>query len=270
MEEEICLVDSCTTNSILRETKYFQTLTRRTRNILTIAGRDTNIVGSGRASIVLPMGTQVTIENVLLYLDSTRTLLSYRDIHKNGLHVIIHEKNNKKFLHIIKKNGDGHDILKRISSLPSGLYYIYIKIVSHVTYKIIFQNVDAFTTWHERFGQPGVGMMGKIIGNSSDHNLNSFKFPKYSDFMCIACATEKLILRPSPIKIKLEPLKFLERIQGDICGPIKPLSGLFSYFMVLIDSSTKRSHVCLLSTRNHSFAKFMTQVIRLKSNYSEY
>jgi hypothetical protein len=47
MEEELWLVDSCTTNSILRETKYFKTLTRRTENILTIAGRDTNIVGSG-------------------------------------------------------------------------------------------------------------------------------------------------------------------------------------------------------------------------------
>jgi hypothetical protein len=47
MEEEMCLVDSCTINSILRETKYFQTLTRRTGNILTIAGCDTNIVGFG-------------------------------------------------------------------------------------------------------------------------------------------------------------------------------------------------------------------------------
>jgi hypothetical protein len=53
-------------------------------NILTIAGRDMNIVGSGRATIVLPMGTQVTIENALLYPDSTRTLLSYRDIRKIG------------------------------------------------------------------------------------------------------------------------------------------------------------------------------------------
>jgi hypothetical protein len=28
--------------------------------------------------------------------------------------------------------------------------------------------------------------------------------------------------------------------------------------------------VCLLSIRNHAFAKFMTQVIRFKVNYSEY
>jgi hypothetical protein len=89
---------------------------------LTIVGRDTNIVGSGRATIVLPMDTQVTIENVLLYPDFTHTLLSYRDICKNWLHVITYEDNNKKFLHIIKKTRDDHDILERIHSLPSGLY----------------------------------------------------------------------------------------------------------------------------------------------------
>jgi hypothetical protein len=120
MEEEMCLVSSCTTNSILRETKYFQTITQRTGNILTIAGHDTNIVGSGWATIVLPMGTQITIENALLYPDSTPTLLSYKAIRKNELHVITHEENNEEFLHIINKNRDGHDILERIPSLPSG------------------------------------------------------------------------------------------------------------------------------------------------------
>jgi hypothetical protein len=105
---------------------------------LTITGDDTNIVGSSRATIVLPMGTQVIIENVLLYPNSTHTILSYRDFCKNGLHVVTHEENNE-FLHIIQKNGDGHDILERIPSLPSGLYYIYIKPVPHIAYKVIFR-----------------------------------------------------------------------------------------------------------------------------------
>jgi hypothetical protein len=55
-EEELCLVDSCTTNSILREIKYFQTLKKKEGNIMTIAGRDALIVGLGRATITLPMG----------------------------------------------------------------------------------------------------------------------------------------------------------------------------------------------------------------------
>jgi hypothetical protein len=170
------------------------------------------------------MGTQVTIENALLYPDSTRTLLSYWDIRKNRLHVVTHEENNEEFFHIIKKNRDGYDILERIPSLPSELYYIYIKHVPHITYKVIFQNIDAFTTWYECLGHPKVGIMRKIINNSTGHNLNTVKFLKSSDFMYTTCVTRKLIMRPSPLKIKVEPLKFLERIQGDICGPIKSLS----------------------------------------------
>jgi hypothetical protein len=80
MEEEMCLVDSGTTNSILREIKYFQTLTKNRGNVLTITGRDAVIVGSGRATITLPIGTTLVIEDTLLYPDSTRTLLNYRDI----------------------------------------------------------------------------------------------------------------------------------------------------------------------------------------------
>ena len=41
----MCLVDSCTTNTILREVRYLQTLTEREGMVLTIAGRDAMIVG---------------------------------------------------------------------------------------------------------------------------------------------------------------------------------------------------------------------------------
>jgi hypothetical protein len=267
MEEEICLVNRCTTNTILRKTKYFQTLTKRTGNILTIAGCDTCIVGFEKATIILLMGTQITIENALLYPDSTRTLLNYRDIRKNGLHIVIHDETNKGSLLITKTNGDGYDIIERIPSLPSELYYTYIKHVPHVAYKVIFQNVDAFQIWYDRLGHPSVGMMRKIIGNYTGHNLN--KISKTFDFICIACATEKLILRHSPLKVHTEPLKFLEMIHGDICGPIHPTSGPFRYFMILIDASTRWSHVCLLLTRNYAFAKIMAQDIRLKASFSE-
>jgi hypothetical protein len=40
--------------------------------------------------------------------------------------------------------------------------------------------------------------------------------------------------------------------------------------MVLIDASTRWSHVSLLSTRNHAFAKIMAQVIKLKAQYPEH
>jgi hypothetical protein len=97
MEEEMCLVDSYTTNSILREEKYFLTLTRRSGNILIIAGRDAMIIVSGRATITFSNGTQVTTEDALLYSDSTHTLISFRDIRKSRLHVCIMKTTKRSF-----------------------------------------------------------------------------------------------------------------------------------------------------------------------------
>jgi hypothetical protein len=55
-------------------------------------------------------------------------------------------------------------------------------------------------------------MVRKIVTNSIGHDLTEAKFSKSSDYVCTACATEKLILRLSPLKIRAEPLKFLEII----------------------------------------------------------
>ena len=56
------------------------------------------------------MGTQITIEDALLYPDSTRTLLSYRGIRKKGLHVETHEDNKKEFFLLTKLTGFGNQI----------------------------------------------------------------------------------------------------------------------------------------------------------------
>ncbi|GLR00170.1 hypothetical protein GCM10007863_45910 [Dyella mobilis] len=77
-------------------------------------------------------------------------------------------------------------------------------------------------------------------------------------------------MRPSPYKVINESPKFLQRIQGDICGPIHPHCGPFKYFMVLIDASLRWSHVCLLSTRNVAFARLLAQIIRLQAHFPDY
>ena len=232
-------------------------------------GRDASIIGSRRATLVLPMGTTIVIEDALLYPESTRTLLSFKDIRSNNFHMETISENNTEYLLLTKSNGSEKQILEKFPSLSSGLYYSYIKPVPHVAYKIIFQDLDKFKTWHDRLGHPGIGMMRKNIDNSIGHSLPTKRFPKSSDFVCTACASGKLIIKPSYLKVKNESLNFLERIQGDICGPIQPLSGPFRYFMVLIDASTRWSHVCLLSTRNHAFAKIIAQIIKLRANHPE-
>jgi hypothetical protein len=82
---------------------------------LTIIGSDAMIVGFQRATITFSIGTQVTIEEALLYPDFSRTLISFRDIQKRGLHVCTHEDNKEKFLLITKSFGYAHEVLERTS-----------------------------------------------------------------------------------------------------------------------------------------------------------
>ena len=112
--------------------------------------------------------------------------------------------------------------------------------------------------WHERLGHPIAIMMRRIITSSHGHLLKDYKILTSNEYACLACSMEKLITRPSTTKVTSESPKFLEKIHGDICEPIHPSCGLFRYFMVLTDASTRWSHVSFLSTRNIVFARLLT------------
>ena len=70
-------------------------------------------------------------------------------------------------------------------------------------------------------------MMCRIVQNSNRHPLMSRQILKSNDFSFTACSQDKLIIRPSFTKIASKSPTFLERIQGEICGPIHPPSGHF-------------------------------------------
>ena len=74
-----------------------------------------------------------------MYPDSTHTLLSYRDIRENEIHVETYEENKEEFLLFTKDIGQAKETLEMVPSLPSGLYYTYIKPVPYVAYKVIFR-----------------------------------------------------------------------------------------------------------------------------------
>ena len=128
------------------------------------------------------------------------------------------------------------------------------------SYTVLIQKIndpEIFKIWHKRLGHPGAIMMCQIITSSHRHPLKDYKILTNNEYACSACSIGTLITRPSTTKVISESLKVLERIKGD-CGPMPPSCGLFKYFMVLIDASTRWSHVSLLSTRNIAFARLLT------------
>ncbi|XP_070039491.1 uncharacterized protein [Nicotiana tomentosiformis] len=191
----------------------------------------------------------------------SKNLLSFKDIRQNGYHIETTNEGKVEYLYITTIKAEKKYVLEKLPIFSSGLYYTSISIVeSHAIVNKEFTN--DFIIWHDRLGHSGYNMIRKIIENS--HILQT------KEFSCVACSQGKLIIRPSVIKVGVESPAFLERIQGDICGPIHPPCGPFRYYMFLIDASTRWSHVCLLSTRNLAFARLLAQLIRLRAQFSDY
>jgi hypothetical protein len=88
-------------------------------------------------------------EDTSLYPGLTCTLLCYKDIRKNGLHVETHV-DGKEELFTSLSLWDMANKFVKISSLEYVLYYTYIKPICFVAYKVIFRNINSFQAWHDR------------------------------------------------------------------------------------------------------------------------
>ncbi|GJY42003.1 disease resistance CC-NBS-LRR class family protein [Tanacetum coccineum] len=224
-----------------------------------------------KACFVLPKGTKLIINDALYSSRSRRNLLSFKDIRRNGYHLETMTENNIEYLQITSINNGKKSIMERMKGLSSGLYFTYIN-QTEINLISTRKGIDnkIFTLWHDRLGHPGDIMMRRIIESSNGHPLKDLKILLSKDLSCGACSLGKMITRPSINKLENESPLFLERIQGDICGPITPPCGPFRYFMVLIDASSRWSHVCLLASRNVAFARLLAQIIQLRAHFPDY
>ena len=120
-EEDYCLVNSAATNSILRDTKYFQTLQKRTENVLTIAKSNGCIIGSGRAVVVLPNDTRIFIDEAFLYPEAERNLLTFKDIRRSGYHITTACERGTEYLNITESENTQIKVVEQALGTSSGL-----------------------------------------------------------------------------------------------------------------------------------------------------
>lgn len=101
-EGDICLIDNATTHTILKSKVYFLYLVVHDTVVNTIFESAKLIEGSGRATIMLPCGTKVDINEALYSPKSQRNLLSFKDICLNGYHIETMCEGNVEYLNITK------------------------------------------------------------------------------------------------------------------------------------------------------------------------
>ena len=95
---DACLADCAIIHTILRDKKYFSNFTLPQSNVHTISVLVDLIKGSGKATIILPKGTKLKIEDALYSNKSSRNLLSFKDIRRNGYHIETMNHNANEYL----------------------------------------------------------------------------------------------------------------------------------------------------------------------------
>lgn len=123
------VVDSGTSHTILKDKKFFVNLTLKDANVSTIAGVSSLIKGHGQAYVLLPNGTHLEIDEALYSPNSKRSLLSFKDIRKNGLHIQTSGEGAKEFLNIFELDQDHKKVLEMIPAVSTGLYHAQISAV---------------------------------------------------------------------------------------------------------------------------------------------
>ena len=218
---DACLADCATTHTILCDKKYFSNFSLAQSNVHTISDHVNLIKGFSKATIIPPKGTKLQIEDALYYNKSSRNLLSFKYICRNGYHIETMNHDANEYLLITSIIFGQKCILEQLPSLSCGLYQTTIRFIeSYAVMNQKFNDSNAFLLWHERLGHPKISMMRRIIQNSNGYPLTSRQILVIDGYTFAACSKGKLINKPSFTNVTFESPAFLERIQGDIYGPI--------------------------------------------------
>ena len=263
---ETALLDSASTHTILRDPMFFESSCMRGSwlncDILTIAGSRNFKFREGRATVILPGGFPLKCERAMYAPAAPRSLISYRDLRANGIHIFTHGENDDDAALELRK---GTQILTKVSAGTTGLYALLITADAPRSCNLAV--LPKAQLWHRRLGHPGTTIFRRMVPALNGHNLSTSDTDKVAD--CTACIRGKYSKHPSKWQLPMELPQPLQRLHGDICGPINPPSGPFSYFLVLVDASGAHAEVSLLTTRNMAFPKILAMILRFRAHFPD-
>ena len=266
---DTALLDSASTHSIFRDPQYFESDCMRGPwqecNILTIAGSRTFKFREGRATIVLPGGFPLRCERAMYAPAAPRSLISYRDLRANGIHASTRdgEVDDDEALELRK----GTHVFTTVKAGTTGLYELKITAAATNGRSCNLTVLPKAQLWHRRLGHPGTTIFRRMLPVLTGHTLSTSDADKVAD--CTACIQGKYAKHPSRWRLPTELPQPLQRLHGDICGPINPPAGQFLYFLVLVDASGSHSEVSLLTTRNMAFPKLLAMLIRFRTHFPD-
>ena len=141
-EGGVCLTDYATTHTILQDKRYFLDLTLTNVNVSTISSTANLIEGSEKVNIMLPNETRFHINDTLYSNKSTRNLLNFKDIRRNGYYIETMNEDNTECIYITSIVFSKKLIIEKLSAFSSGLYYTNIK------------SIESYVVVNQKFNDP--------------------------------------------------------------------------------------------------------------------
>ena len=109
---------------------------------------------------MLRNGSRFHINDAQYLRNSTRNLLSFKDISRNGYHIETMNEGNIEYLYITSIVYGKKLVVEILSTISSRLYHTNIKpIESYVVVNQMFNDPNTFVIWHDRVGHPRSSMM---------------------------------------------------------------------------------------------------------------
>lgn len=169
----MCLLDSATTHIILRGKKYFSNLIMKMTHVNAISSSTKLIKGSERATLLLPRGIILAIDNALYYSKSQRKLLSFKVIRQNIYHIETVNEGNVEYLYITAMKDEKNSAWKTICTFfwIVSYKYLYGWIICHSKQR--FTDSNDFIIWYDRLGHFDFNKMHKIVEKSHRHTLKN-------------------------------------------------------------------------------------------------
>ena len=154
-----------------------------------ISGTINLIEGSGRANIMLPNETRFHIDDALYYSKSTRNLISFKEIHRNGYYIETMNEGNTECIYITYIVYGKKLIMEKLPAYSSRLYHTNIKSIElYVVMNQKFNDPKTFALWPDRMGHPRSLIMRRIIKYSHEHPPKNQKILLVHEYPCTACS----------------------------------------------------------------------------------
>ena len=168
----------------------------------------------GRACITLLGGTTLVCDHAMYVLAANRSLISFRDLRSNGIHVLILIKDGEETLELWY----GQNCFATASCRASGLYEL---VISHLpsgrktippsggsVYSVIAPS--KINLWHGCMGHLGATLFRRMLPLLTEHEVCTSDANKV--VTCDVCGQGKLILKPSRWKLPSELPPPLQRL----------------------------------------------------------